>query len=387
MEILQADSEEAVADIIKSGQPVEIAGGGTKLQLGRPVQVTRRLDVSALSGITLYEPAELIMTVKAGTPLATVEAALAEQGQQLAFEPPDLAALLGSAPGGQTIGGVVATNLSGPRRISAGAVRDHVLGMRAVNGRGEIFRAGGRVVKNVTGYDLCKLLTGSFGTMAVFTELTLKVLPAPETEETLTLPARDAAEAVTIMCQGLGSSAGLSGAACLPHESGSWVTCLRLEGFAPSVAARRDRLLALLGRKAALWGDQHSKKLWGEVRGVEPLAGKAGRALWKISLRATHAPAFLEQVKSLGEHEAVLDWGGALIWLSLPCGEDAQASRLRALLPPDAYAMLMAAPAEIRSRQPVFQPRPGAQAAVEDRVRQSFDPDRLLNPGRMAPVV
>lgn len=387
MEILQADSEEAVADIIKAGRPIEILAGGTKLQLGRPVEATRRLDVSGLNGISLYEPAELIMTVKAGTPLAVVEAALAEQGQQLAFEPPDLSALLGSAPGGQTIGGVVATNLSGPRRMSAGAVRDHVLGMRAVNGRGEIFRAGGRVVKNVTGYDLCKLLTGSFGTMAVFTELTLKVLPAPETEESLTLPALDAAEAVSIMSQGLGSSAGLSGAACLPHASGSWVTCLRLEGFAPSVAARRDRLLALLGRKAALCEGQRSRDLWSEVRTVQPLAGKAGRAVWKVSLRATQAPAFLEGLKNLGEHEAVMDWGGALIWVSLPCGEDAQAKRLRALLPEDGYAMLMVAPADVRSREPVFQPRPGAQAAVEERVRQSFDPDRLLNPGRMAPVV
>ena len=388
--LLKADSEAAVADILKQGKPVEIAGGATKLQMGRPVVAEHRLDVSALSGISLYEPAELIMTVGAATPLAQIEAALSQHGQCLAFEPPDLSRLLGGGLGGsQTIGGVVATNISGPRRMTAGAVRDHVLGLRAVNGRGEIFRAGGRVVKNVTGYDLCKLLTGSFGTMAVFTELTIKVLPAPETEETVALSGLDASEAVTAMCQGLGSSAGLSGAAWVPGTNGGdSLTCLRLEGFGPSVEARRQRLMSLLaGREATVWPAHTSKAWWCELRDVAPLAGLEDRAVWKVSLPATQAPAFLQKLKTLGEHQVVLDWGGALIWVSLPCGGDAQAVALRALLPSDAFAMLVVAPAAIRSRQPVFQPRPAAQMAIEDRVRQSFDPDNLLNPGRMAPAV
>ena len=390
LHILKADSEAAVADILKQGQPVEIAGGGTKLQMGRPVVAEHRLDVSALSGITLYEPAELIMSVGAATPLAQIEATLSQHGQCLAFEPPDLSRLLGAGSGGsQTIGGVVATNISGPRRMTAGAVRDHVLGLRAVNGRGEIFRAGGRVVKNVTGYDLCKLLTGSFGTMAVFTELTIKVLPAPETEETVALSGLDASEAVRAMCQGLGSSAGLSGAAWVPGtKGGDSLTCLRLEGFGPSVEARRQRLMNMLaGREAAVWPAHTSKAWWRELRDVAPLAGLEDRAVWKVSLPATQAPAFLQKLKTLGEHQVVLDWGGALIWVSLPCGGDAQAPALRALLSPDAFAMLVVAPAAVRARQPVFQPRPAAQMAVEERVRQSFDPDNLLNPGRMAPAV
>jgi len=390
LHILKADSEAAVADILKQGQPVEIAGGGTKLQMGRPVVAEHRLDVSALSGITLYEPAELIMSVGAATPLAQIEATLSQHGQCLAFEPPDLSRLLGAGSGGsQTIGGVVATNISGPRRMTAGAVRDHVLGLRAVNGRGEIFRAGGRVVKNVTGYDLCKLLTGSFGTMAVFTELTIKVLPAPETEETVALSGLDASEAVRAMCQGLGSSAGLSGAAWVPGTNGGdSLTCLRLEGFGPSVEARRQRLMNMLaGREAAVWPAHTSKAWWRELRDVAPLAGLEDRAVWKVSLPATQAPAFLQKLKTLGEHQVVLDWGGALIWVSLPCGGDAQAPALRALLSPDAFAMLVVAPAAVRARQPVFQPRPAAQMAVEERVRQSFDPDNLLNPGRMAPAV
>ena len=390
---LKADSEAAVAEIVKEGRRVEIAGGATKLQIGRPVVADHRLDVSALSGITLYEPAELVMSVAAATPLAQIEATLSQHGQCLAFEPPDLSRLLGtSSGGGQTIGGVVATNLSGPRRMIAGAARDHVLGLRAVNGRGEIFRAGGRVVKNVTGYDLCKLLTGSYGTMAVFTELTLKVLPAPETEETVALPGLGASEAVTAMCQGLGSSAGLSGAAWVPGNGGESLTCLRLEGFGPSVEARRQRLMALLsGREAMVWPAHTSKAWWRELRDVAPLAGVENRprerCVWKVSLPATQAPAFLEKLKSLGEHQVVLDWGGALIWVSLPCGGDAHAASLRSLLPTDAYAMLVAAPAEIRARQPVFQPRPAAQMAIEEKVRRSFDPDGLLNPGRMAPAV
>jgi len=389
LETIKADSEEAVADIIKAGQPIEIAGGGTKLQLGRPVQARRRLDLVAMSGINLYEPAELVMTAKAATPLALVEATLAQHGQQLAFEPPDFSRLLGAGHGGQTLGGVVATNLSGPRRIAAGAVRDHVLGLRAVNGRGEIFRAGGRVVKNVTGYDLCKLLTGSYGTMAVFTELTLKVLPAPETEETVVLTGLGARDAVAAMCTALGSAAAISGAAWVPGRDGTSMTCLRLEGFGPSVEARRVRLLSRLGGhgEVSVWPAHTSKAWWRELRDVAPLAGREGRAVWKISLPATQAPDVLKKLRSLGEHEMYLDWGGAAIWLSLPCGEDAHAVALRALLPVEAYAMLIVAPPEIRSRQPVFQPRPAAQMALEDRVRQSFDPEGLLNPGRMAPAV
>jgi glycolate oxidase FAD binding subunit len=385
-ELLRADSESAVADILKAGQPVEIAAGGTKLALGRPVEATRRLDVSALSGITLYEPAELVLTAKAGTPLAQIEATLAQHGQALPFEPPNLSRLLGAGDGGQTLGGIVATNLSGPRRISAGAVRDHVLGLRAVNGRGEIFRAGGRVVKNVTGYDLCKLLTGSFGTMAVFTELTLKVLPAAETEETVALSGLDAETAVAVMCQALGSSAALSGAAWAPGPDGESLTCLRLEGFGPSVEARRQRMLALLaGRgEASVWPETASKTWWRDMRDVSALAGHSDRAVWKVSLPATETPALLRRLESLGDHRVLVDWGGALVWISLPCGSDAQVATLRGLMPAGAFAMLVTAPAEIRARQAVFQPRPAAQRALEQRVRESFDPEGLLNPGRMA---
>ena len=160
-------------------------GHGSKRAIGRPAQTDLTLDLSALSGITLYEPEELVLSAKAATPLAEIEALVAAKGQQLAFEPMDYATLLGGVAGRGTIGGALAANLSGPRRIKAGAARDHFLGFSAVSGRGETFKSGGRVVKNVTGYDLCKLIAGSWGTLAAMTEVTIKVLPAAETEETL----------------------------------------------------------------------------------------------------------------------------------------------------------------------------------------------------------
>jgi glycolate oxidase FAD binding subunit len=384
VEVIEADSEEAVAEIIRDKQPVEIVGSGSKLALGRPVVAARRLGLSRLAGITQYEPAELVLTVKAATPLAEIEAALAEEKQALAFEPPNLSRLLGIDAEHQTLGGIVATNLAGPRRCVAGGVRDHVLGLRAVNGRGEIFSAGGKVVKNVTGYDLCKLLTGSFGTMAVFTELTVKVLPAAETEESVVVRGQDAAAAVAAMSEAMGSSAGISGAAYLPFAEGGPLTALRLEGFGPSVQARRQRLqLALSHYETALWGEEGSRSWWRDLRDVGPLAGQADQAIWKISLAATQAPSLLQKLGALHGSRAFLDWGGALLWLGLPCGSDAQAAQVRSLLPAGAHAMLVVAPEAVRASQPVFQPLPAAQAAVEDKVRRSFDPDRLLNPGRM----
>ena len=159
------------------GKALELVGHGSKQAIGRPAQTDATLDLSALTGITLYEPEELVLSAKAGTPIAEIEALVGAEGQQLAFEPMDYAAILGAAAGRGTIGGVLAANLSGPRRIKAGAARDHFLGCTAVSGRGETFKSGGRVVKNVTGYDLCKLMAGSWGTLAAMTEVTIKTLP------------------------------------------------------------------------------------------------------------------------------------------------------------------------------------------------------------------
>src|ERR1700716_1709311 len=190
------DVEAAVQWALAGRKALELMGRGSKRAIGRPAQTDLPLDLSALIGVPLYEPEELVLSAKAGTPLAEIEALLAAKGQQLAFEPMDYAGVLGGVGGRGTIGGVLAANVSGPRRIKAGAGRDHFLGFSAVSGRGEIFKSGGRVVKNVTGYDLCKLIAGSWGTLAAMTEVTIKVLPVAETEETLLIRGLEPATAV-----------------------------------------------------------------------------------------------------------------------------------------------------------------------------------------------
>src|SRR5262245_52803618 len=252
------DVENAVQWALAEGKSLEIAGRGTKRAIGRPAQTDLTLDLSALTGVTLYEPEELVLTARAGTPIAEIEALVASNGQQLAFEPMDYAPLLGAVAGGGTVGGVLAANLSGPRRIKAGAARDHFLGLTAVSGRGETFRSGGRVVKNVTGYDLCKLLAGSWGTLAALTEVTVKTLPRPETEATVAVAGLDDAAAIQAMTAAMGSSCDVSGAAHLPVAvaastplaqaagGGRALTLLRLEGVAPSVAHRQAALIAIV---------------------------------------------------------------------------------------------------------------------------------------------
>ena len=234
---------------------LEMVGQGTKRAIGRPSQTDLTLDLSGLSGVTLYEPDELVLSARAGTPLAEIEALLDKNNQQLAFEPMDYGPLLGGEAGQGTLGGAIAANLSGPRRIKAGAARDHFLGVTAVTGRAETIKSGGRVVKNVTGYDLCKLLAGSWGTLAAMTDVTVKVLPKAETEATVLVEGLDDARACAAMAAAMGSSCDVSGAAHLPDHVASWfdglpkpeaATALRLEGFAPSVAHRKETLAALM---------------------------------------------------------------------------------------------------------------------------------------------
>jgi len=247
--------EEAVQWAVGNDKTLELVGSGSKRALGRPSQTDITLDLSAFTGVTLYEPDELILSARAGTPLAEIEALLHNNNQQLDFEPMDYGPLLGQGAGQGTIGGVIATNLSGPRRIKAGAARDHFLGVTAVTGRGEAIKSGGRVVKNVTGYDMCKVLAGSWGTLAAMTDVTIKVLPKPETEATVAVEGLDDARACAAMAAALGSSCDVSAAAQLPDHVASYfdglpkpeaATVLRLEGVAPAVAHRTDMLMKLM---------------------------------------------------------------------------------------------------------------------------------------------
>lgn len=388
--------EDAVAWALAEGKTLEIAGRGSKRGLGRPCQSDLTLDLSALSGVTLYEPEELVLSAKAGTPIAEIERLVAEKGQELAFEPLDYGPILGQKAAAGTIGGVLAANLSGPRRIKAGAARDHFLGVSAVSGRGETFKSGGRVVKNVTGYDLCKLLSGSFGTLAAMTDVTIKTLPKSETEQTVIVVGLDDDAAAGPMAAAMQSSCDVSGAAHLPaHVTRHFdaldpalaVTAFRLEGVKPSVKHRKDVLSALLKQFGAVEviAEKQSRAIWRGIRDAAPFSATGDghdRPLWRISTEPGKGFE-LSAMISPGA-QMFYDWGGGLIWILMPPADDAGAQPLRqAVATLGGHATLIRAPASIRAATDVFQPQDEAVAALTKRVKDSFDPKGILNPGRM----
>jgi glycolate oxidase FAD binding subunit len=376
------DLQQAVEWALNEGVTLDVRGQGSKVQVGKPMQCEQVLDLSGISGIGDYAPEELVVTLRAGTPLREVEALLAQRNQMLAFEPPDLGPLLGREAGQGTLVGALMGNLAGPRRLSAGAARDHLLGFSGINGRGEIFKSGGRVMKNVTGYDLSKLLAGSWGTLAVLDVVTVKVLPAPDQTRTLVLLGLADDAAVKAMCLAMGSSHDVSGAA---HRAGR--TALRLEGVAPSVDARlkglRD-LLAGSGKMAEL-GTLESRDFWREVRDVAVLNGAGDAIVWKISCPPTEGAAVVARIKAQRPHaDAFYDWSGGLIWLALPASDDADHTIVRAALgSTGGHATLVRAPEQVRALVPVFHPQSAPLAALTARVKESFDPKGLFNPGRM----
>jgi glycolate oxidase FAD binding subunit len=394
-----AEVEQAVNWALGGGKTLEIVGRGSKRAIGRAAQWDATLDLSALSGVTLYEPAELVLSAKSATPLAEIEALVAANGQELAFEPMDYGPLLGGAPGAGTIGGALAANLSGPRRVKAGAARDHFLGVHAVSGRGETFKSGGRVVKNVTGYDLCKLLAGSWGTLAAMTDITIKTLPRAETEETVLIFDLDDTRAGKLMAAVMGSFADASAAAHVPAPPAvriaeiaaarGAVTAFRLEGVAPSVAHRKavlEKLAAPFGGVGTL-GETVSRAFWRAIRDVTPFAAAGpagGRDLWRISTAPSRGAELGLALKGRAEAEVLYDWAGGLVWAALPAADHAHARLVRLTLAAiGGHATLVRAPAAVRAAVEVFEPPPPALAALSKRVRDSFDPRGVLNAGRM----
>jgi glycolate oxidase FAD binding subunit len=394
-----AEVEQTVRWALAGNKSLEVVGRGSKRAIGRAAQWDATLDLSGLSGVTLYEPEELVLSAQAGTPLAEIEALAAASEQQLAFEPMDYGPLLGAATAVGTIGGALSANLSGPRRIKAGAARDHFLGVSAVSGRGETFKSGGRVVKNVTGYDLCKLLAGSWGTLAVMTDVTIKTLPRAETEQTILVFGLDDAAAGKVMAAVMGSFADASAAAHLPAplvtrfadvaSTHGAVTAFRLEGVAPSVIHRKGVLEALIGPFGALGelGEAASRAFWRAIRDVEPFAaaGPGGeRYVWRISTAPSRGAEVGRALAERAQAEILYDWAGGLVWAALPPADDAGASLVRSTLAATGgHATLIRAPAAVRAVVDVFQPEPAALAALTKRVRESFDPSGVLNAGRM----
>ncbi len=400
--ILKPQDEAGVLEVVQaalaSSTPLEVIGHGSKRGIGRPMESGRVLDVSGLAGVTLYEPDELVLSARAGTPMAEIQELLASHNQCFHFEPMDYGPLLGGEPGRGTIGGMLATNLAGPRRLKAGAARDHVLGVRVVSGRGEVFKSGGRVVKNVTGYDLSKGMANSWGTLGVATEVTFKVLPAPETVATLAVRGLDDEQASRVMAMAMGSREEVSSTAHLPptvawsfldgNLGGEAATLLRLEGFAPSVAHRSRQLQELLGRVGTIHvlDDPQSRQLWREVRDVLPYA-KAGdrRAVWRVSMTPMQGWRMVDEFRRYAGVDAYYDWQGGLIWMRMEAEPEADVLRKLITRHGGGHATLIRAPEQVRASVDVFQPQDPALAALSARLKQQFDPENILNPGRMYP--
>jgi glycolate oxidase FAD binding subunit len=320
---------------------------------------------------------------------------LDQNSQELAFEPMDYGPLFGSDAGQGTIGGAIAANLSGPRRIKAGAARDHFLGVTAVTGRAETIKSGGRVVKNVTGYDMCKLIAGSWGTLVAMTDVTIKVLPKAETEATVLVEGLNDAHACAAMAAAMGSACDVSGAAHLPDHVAFYfdglpkleaATALRLEGFAPSVNHRKEALAALLKPfgPVALLDEKQSRALWRSVRRVKPFASNSARArpLWRISTAPSKGYEIAAAITPAAQ--MFYDWAGGLVWVAMPHAEEPGAAAIRAAVGRiGGHATLVRAPTAVRAAVDVFEPEEAGLAALSRRVKESFDPKGILNPGRM----
>ncbi|SCK14351.1 glycolate oxidase FAD binding subunit [Variovorax sp. HW608] len=370
----EAELCDVVADAAHSGTRLSLRSGGSKRDIGAPIGEARTVDLRRFAGIVDYDPPELMLTVRPGTPLAEIEALVASKNQMLPFEPFDHGPLFGRAPSEATIGGIVAAGVAGSRRVSSGSARDHLLAVRAVSGRGECFVGGAKVVKNVTGYDIPKLIAGSWGRLAAITELTLKVLPAPRADATQILTGLDPEQAVAAMAAAMGSKADVAAAA---HRPGSTsVTAFRIQGFPASVAARCKGLAKHLAAFGHLHdpGEEEAQGIWSDLRTLAPLPLDV--PLWRISVPPAAGGTLVRRLEQRGANW-LLDWAGGLAWVATAIEgvrEEAAAA--------GGHCTLVRGPAELRARVPALHPPAPAIQALEQRVRRAFDPAGVFETGR-----
>jgi glycolate oxidase FAD binding subunit len=401
-DVYMARDEGELGDLVRSANAgkaqIEVCGFRSKREAGRPLSPSMVLSTAKIAGITLYEPAELVISAKAGTPLHEIEATLARRQQELAFEPPDLSRIYSSEPLAASIGAVAAMNMSGPRRILRGAARDHLLGIKAVNGEGTAIKTGGRVMKNVTGVDLVRGLCGSWGTLAIMTEVTFKVLPkAPETRSVVFVGLADEA-AVGVMSAAMGTPYEVSGTVHMHGEMAerlsdrelapakTAITALRLEGQPSSLDYRCEKLRKQLGPFGETYelDHQRSRALWADVRSLTFLSTGFERPLWRITVAPSKAPLIVRALSAFFPVNAAYEWSGGLLWLELPPSSDASATEVRRVLAEfEADSMLMRAPRPVRNTVEVFHPLPLAKMNLVKALKSAFDPARVLNPGRM----
>lgn len=391
----ETEAAQLIRDHASRKAPLQIRGGGTRSGFGNAVSAEAVLSATAITGIVEYNPAEMVMTARAGTPVAEIEAALAENGQGMAFEPMDHRGAMGTS-GTPTIGGLFAVNSSGPRRFTAGAARDHLLGVRFVNGAGDVVKAGGKVMKNVTGLDLVKLLAGSYGTMGFLTQVTFKILPVPKTAATIVISGLEDENAMKALAAALSLSVEVSGAAHLPESvRGRFIggklpegaaTVMRLEGLEASVAVRAEKLMSAmagLGPINRLDADD-TKALWTEIRDVTPYGDGTARPLWRVSMPPSEAWKLVAGLRLRAGIDAYYDWQGGLVWMRMEAGHEADVLRhgIRSL--GGGHATLVRAAPEIRAKVPTFEPLSPAVALLSGRVRAKLDPHGIFNPGLMA---
>ena len=378
----RAEIEDIIRDALQRKTPLKITGFGTKPSLGGAVQADDELSLSAHSGITDYQPEELILVAKSGTPLIEIEETLAQKGQMLAFEPPHLTQFYGAAHPG-SLGGMIACNLSGPRRISAGAARDYLLGFDAISGRAGYFRSGSKVMKNVTGYDLSKLMCGSFGMLAVMSEITLKVLPRPEYTTSLSINCSSLTEAQSALAAGFGSATEPSGGAIVKTADG-FRAVLRLEGVQISVKNRVDALSDLLSARGqiAVMPPEESTEFWRSMRDIA-CVDAAAEQVWKLSVTPSFAPRIIAELERDYKIDYALDWAGGLIWIA---GQGAGlGTDIRSVLAKNdgGHATLMRAANLDSASLPVFQPLEAALGGLQTRIKTAFDPEHILNPQKI----
>jgi len=387
----ESDDEAAtlVSEYRAANKQLAITGAGSKAAIGQPFDADALLSSRAMTGIVEYNPAEMVIIAKAGTPLAEVEAALAENGQMLAFEPPNWGALLATEIN-PTIGGIAATNLSGPRRFAVGAARDAMLGVRFINGRGEVIKSGGRVMKNVTGLDLVKLLAGSWGRLGLITESAFKGAPRPQSSVTLAVEGADDAHAAGLMASAMATSADVTGAAHLPKSAGRSIeespglTVFRLEGFAASITERMARLKRRLQTDLAVSErtEGGSGDIWAAIRDGVPFADGTDTPVWRISTAPMAGHRVVADIANQCDVEPYYDWQGGLVWLRMRDGVPAAQLVRATLMAHGGHATLVRASAANRATTAVFQPEPASIAALSERIAASIDPDGVFNCGR-----
>jgi glycolate oxidase FAD binding subunit len=391
----ETDAAYVIRNAAAQGTRLALCGGNSRSGFGNLGEGAEAMSSRGLSGVVDYEPAEMVMTAKAGTPVAEIEAALGANRQMMAFEPMDHRGIMGTS-GEPTIGGVFAANVSGPRRFVAGAARDSLLGIRFVNGQGQVIRAGGRVMKNVTGLDLVKLLAGSHGTLGFLTEVTFRVLPVPQSVETIVISGLDDAAAARAMASALALPVEVSGAAHLPQTvKGRFAggvlpegeaTVLRLEGLAASVSVRAEKLAAVMAAfgPVSRFGMDESLALWREIRDVHPYADGTQKPLWRVSVAASLGHQLVAALRLEAGVDAFYDWQGGLIWMRMEADPEAELLRRYIKALGGGHATLMRASEQVRAATAAFEPQSDAVAALSARVKQKLDPAGIFSPGKMA---